>query len=99
MEIKLNSGVIISSDSLVSCYIAPHYTLESELHFAKTGEICNSRTQMRITTHALAHNFPICLIIEVYDDDLEGKVYLTEFHPDINTAKKRIVDLMHIRNI
>lgn len=95
MEIKLNSGVIISSDSLVSCYIAPHYTLKDELHFAKTGEICNSRVQMRITTHALAYNFPTCLLLQVWNYNLEGYLYFTEYHPDIESAEMRIKELMN----
>lgn len=94
MEIILNSGVKINADYLMNCYIDYYYTLNFELEYAKIGEACVSRTQMRITTHALANNFPVCLIIEVWDDNLKGQAYFTEYHPDEESANKRQRELL-----
>lgn len=95
MEIKLNSGVKINTSYLMDCDIVSYFSLEEELHCAKTGEICNSRIQMRITTHALANNFSICLLLQVWDDRLGGKVYFTEYHPSKEASFKRKEELLY----
>ena len=96
MEIILNSGVKFKFTALMDCWINDYYVLEDELKYAKSGDICNSRIQMRITTHALANRFPVCLLIQVWDDDLEGHVYFTEYHPDKKSAEKRKKELVEM---
>ena len=94
MEIVLNSGVKINTSKITGCCFAQLYKLEDELHYAKTGEMCSSRIQMRITTHALAYNFPVCLIIEAWDDNSKRHIYFTEYHPDKESANKRQRELL-----
>ena len=95
MEIILNSGAKFKFITLVDCWIDSHYVLEDELKYAKSGDICGSRVQMKITTHALANRFPVCLLIQVWSDNLDGYMYLTEYHPDKESALKRKKELLN----
>lgn len=97
MQIKLNNGLIIDSSKIVEAYIDPYYNLESEAVYARTKDVRSSRTQRRVTTHALGHECNICILILLADAESNGEIsdYYTEYHPDIETAEKRIHELVY----
>lgn len=97
MEIKLNNGLPIDSSRIVEVHIDPFYNLESEAVYAHTKDIRNSRTQMRVTTHALGHECNTCILILLADVESNGEIsdYYTEYHPDSETAEKRIHELLY----
>ena len=97
MEITLNNGLIIDSARIVEAQIDPLYNLGSEAVYAHTKDIRNSRNQMRVTTHALGHEYDICILILLASKDIPGEIsdYYTEHHPDIETAEKRICELVY----
>ena len=97
MEITLNNGLIIDSSKIVEVHIDPYYNLESEAAYAHTVCVKSSRNQMRVTTHALGHEYNICILILLADAESNGEIsdYYTEYHPDIETAEKRIHELVY----
>lgn len=97
MQIKLNNGLVIDSSRIVEAHIDPFYNLESEAVYAHTKDIRNSRNQMRVTTHALGHECTTCILILLADVESNGEIsdYYTEYHPDPETAEKRIRELIY----
>lgn len=95
MEITLNSGLIIDSAKIVEAYIDPLYNLQFEATYAHSKELKSSRTQMRVTTHALGHEYNVCILIHLASEEVIGEIseYYTEYHPNIRTAEKRIREL------
>ena len=97
MQIKLNNGLVIDSSRIVDAHIESFYDLETEAAYARTKDIRNSRTQMRVTTHALGHECNTCILILLADVESNGEIsdYYTEYHPDPETAEKRICELLY----
>lgn len=97
MEIKLNNGLIIDSSRIIDAYIDSFYTLRSEALYAHTKDIRSSRNQMRVTTYALGHEYNICILILLANEDVPGEIsdYYTEHYPDTETAEKRIRELLY----
>ena len=97
MEIKLNNGLVIDSSKIVEVHIDPFYNLESEAVYAHTKNVKTSRTQMRVTTHALGHEYSTCILILLADVESNGEIsdYYTEYHPDPEIAEKRIRELLY----